>query len=339
MINHDNFEMFCMRSADGDLSPAEWQALQAYMAIYPELQAEWESWQQLKLSASNEVMPDKTALLKQEPAALTEEQAWLFIDEEMSADNRLSTLALINDDPASAQLVLQLRSYVLEAPAVACPDKHLLLKQTEEKRVIWMPRIVRFAAAAVLLWLAFQVTKITKDPAPAVLPTVGNESSSSQPLPSSGVSQSKASKVPSAGFATSDMAIRNVNNIEQQTVPSSPISNELITTGKENLTGAVTTPSVSVNREVTLVNPPVEATASVEALPVAETTPAPPEVKQVIYRELDTESERQTITIGTMEIREGKLRGTWRKLGALLKTPTQRNNVVSNNNISTEQPL
>jgi hypothetical protein len=40
-----------------------------------------------------------------------------------------------------------------------------------------------------------------------------------------------------------------------------------------------------------------------------------------------------------MEIREGKIRGAWRKLGALLKTPTQRNNVISNSTISTEQPL
>jgi hypothetical protein len=337
MINHDNFEMFCMRSADGDLSPAESQALHAFIAIHPELQSEWESWQQLKLSASDEVMPDKTALLKQEAAVLTEEQAWLFIDGEMSAANQQTTLSLINDDAASALLVHQLRGFVLEAPDVACPDKHLLFKQTEERRIIWLPRIVRFAAAAVVLWLAFQVTNIPKTPPSDVLPSAGREGSTAQPLQSPVVSNSP--KAPTADIASSDIAISQVKNAGQQRALSSPMSTEETTTDKENLISAITTPAVPVTAEVSLVNPPIEATASVETLPVSVATPAVSQEKQVIYRELDTESERQTITIGTMEIREGKIRGAWRKLGALLKTPTQRNNVISNSTISTEQPL
>jgi len=61
--------------------------------------------------------------------------------------------------------------------------------------------------------------------------------------------------------------------------------------------------------------------------------------QQVIYRELDTESERTTITIGSVEMREGKVRGVWRKLGAILKSPAQRNNTGDNGNIATQQPL
>jgi hypothetical protein len=44
----------------------------------------------------------------------------------------------------------------------------------------------------------------------------------------------------------------------------------------------------------------------------------------IVYRELNTESEREIINIGALEIREGRFRGIIRKAGALLKRTGNR---------------
>jgi hypothetical protein len=55
----------------------------------------------------------------------------------------------------------------------------------------------------------------------------------------------------------------------------------------------------------------------------------------IVYRELNTESEREIINIGALEIREGHFRGIIRKAGALLKragtrpTDTQEYKVIT----------
>jgi hypothetical protein len=60
----------------------------------------------------------------------------------------------------------------------------------------------------------------------------------------------------------------------------------------------------------------------------------------IVYRELNTESEREIINIGALEIREGRFRGILRKAGALLKrTGTRSTENQEYKVISVAQPL
>ena len=60
----------------------------------------------------------------------------------------------------------------------------------------------------------------------------------------------------------------------------------------------------------------------------------------IVYRELNTESEREVINIGALEIRDGRFRGIIRKAGALLKrTGTRSTENQEYKVISVAQPL
>ena len=356
MINHENFDMYCMRCADGDLSPSELKALHAYVASHPELKGEWEIWQQLKIPADTTTRPSKEQLFRKEQAQLEEEQAWLLIDGELTANEQIATEELIAGNEAASQLVNHLRQFVLIPQTVDCPDKHLLLRSTQQPRVIWMQRVVRFTAAAAIVALLLQVA-ITKR--------------SNNAIPAS---TSVVTKGPTTKPVAEPTTIGNTTTRPSSSLPdndpvitggiTSIVSNE---TGREDVNKKITSPTVIENSpsipptpSPTQPTPPIIASNSPNTTEPTVSKPNPPIdnigtiasatsdddrqttkplAQQVIYRELDTESERTTITVGSVEMREGKVRGVWRKLGAILRSPAQRNNTGDNSSIATQQPL
>ena len=71
--------------------------------------------------------------------------------------------------------------------------------------------------------------------------------------------------------------------------------------------------------------PPPNTINSLSANPPENSEPEIHNLAQpIVYRELNTESEREIINIGALEIREGRFRGIIRKAGALLKRTGNR---------------
>ena len=345
MINHDNFDMYCMRCADGDLSPAELKAFHAYIASHPDLKAEWEIWQQLKMPADAAPMPNKDQLLRKEPARLEEEQAWLLIDGELSANEQNAVHQLIADNQAANLLVNHLRQFVLIPPTIACPDKQKLLRSTQQPRVIWMQRVVRFTAAAAIVALLLQVaiTRRTDSSLPASTPE-STTFSNPTPIPSNRMSDKLAEVDDATIPTTADEKSRDAKDYPLTTasaIENLPTTPQTLSTVQEIPPVVTSNTLVANDPTVSKIVPPAEKIDIAAVLkPEDESRLSGTLAKQVIYRELDTESDRTTITIGTVELREGKIRGVWRKLGALLKSPDQQNSSGSNSSsISTQQPL
>ena len=138
MITRDNYEEFFLLYIDNELSVADREAVERYIAHHPDLQKDWKALLHCRLLPDEElVFPDKELLYH----AGVEE------------DND-------NDFPVFSPDL-----------SIVFPDKASLYKKEEDKRIIWLPWLRVGVAAAVvgivaLLVLVVKNNKIT----PAVTP-------------------------------------------------------------------------------------------------------------------------------------------------------------------------
>lgn len=69
MVTWDNYEEYIIMHADGELSPEEETALQAFIAVHPELKSELDAYSAVKLTPDTAVVfANKESLLKTAPA-------------------------------------------------------------------------------------------------------------------------------------------------------------------------------------------------------------------------------------------------------------------------------
>lgn len=345
MITRDNFEMYCMLNADGELSPAEIRAFDTFLKNNPDLLTEWQQWQQLKLHEDSLSFPDKAALLQPLSETLSEEQAWLYIDGELSMADRVATEEWVARDAKGTQLIQELRSLVLEPTSVACPDKELLYRINRQRPVIVMRWMLRVAAAiliAVLCWPLFiekpiQKANSTEEVVAKSLspsPSVDSEKATTNPQSTQAIISTKQGK--SLPIFTQGIAGKEIP--AKDAIAENPIPISETKKGNENLIAStenkIPTPE---NNQV----PPPNTIISLSVNPTENLEPELYKLTQpVVYRELNTESEREIINIGALEIREGRFRGIIRKAGALLKrTGTHRKESQEYKVISVAHPL
>lgn len=339
MINRDNFEMYCMLYADDELLPAEIQAFDTFLDNNPDLLSEWQQWQQLKLHEEPLLFPDTTALLQPVSETLSEEQAWLYIDGELSLIDRTATEEWLRRDATGTQLIQELLCLVLEPTTVACPDKESLYRINRQRPVIvmrWMLRVAAAVLIVVLCWPLFtekpleKVSKagevISKSLAPS--PSVDSEKGTTNPQSTqANVSTEPGKLLPIPTQVSGGKETPAKDLIAENTLPISETKR-----GNENVIA-----STENGMPPVLNNQPPQNTINILSANLPENSePESHDLAQpVIYQELNTESEREIINIGALEIREGHFRGIIRKAGALLKragtrpTDTQEYKVIT----------
>ena len=345
MINRDNFEMYCMLYADGELSPAEIQAFDAFLENNPDLLSEWQQWQQLKLQEESLSFPYKAALLQPVSEPLSEEQAWLYIDGELSLADRTTTEERLSRNETDMQLIQELRSLVLEPTAVAYPDKASLYQITRQRPVIVMRWMIRVAAAvliAVLCWPLFTEKPLQKANS---IEEVVNKSI----VPSPSMDLEKGIANPStpqpyvSAEATKPLPIFTQVTAKKETPAKDPtVENTLpIAENKKDNENIIASTENRVPPPVNNQVLPPNTNNSLSANAPENSEPALHNLAQpIVYRELNTESEREVINIGALEIRDGRFRGLIRKAGALLKrTGTRSTENQEYKVISVAQPL
>ena len=345
MINRDNFEMYCMLYADGELSPAEIQAFDAFLENNPDLLSEWQQWQQLKLQEGALSFPYKAALLQPVSEPLSEEQAWLYIDGELSLADRTTTEERLSRNETDMQLIQELRSLVLEPTAVAYPDKASLYQITRQRPVIVMRWMIRVAAAvliAVLCWPLFTEKPLQKANS---IEEVVNKSI----VPSPSMDLEKGIANPStpqpyvSAEATKPLPIFTQVTAKKETPAKDPtVENTLpIAENKKDNENIIASTENRVPPPVNNQVLPPNTNNSLSANAPENSEPALHNLAQpIVYRELNTESEREVINIGALEIRDGRFRGLIRKAGALLKrTGTRSTENQEYKVISVAQPL
>jgi hypothetical protein len=339
MITQDNFEMYCMLYADGELSPAEIRAFDTFLENNPDLLSEWQQWQQLKLHEDALLFPDKAALLHPESETISEEKAWLYIDGELSLIDRTATEEWLRRDATSTQLIKELRSLVLVPTTVACPDKESLYQINRQRPVIVMRWMLRVAAAVLIVVLCWPL--FTEKPLQKANSTEEVVNKSIVPSPSmdseKGIANPSTPQPYVSAEAKKPLPVFTQVTAKKETPTKNPIIENLLPIA-ENKKGNENIIASTEDRLPSAVNnqPPPNTINSLSANAPENSEPELHNLAQpIVYRELNTESEREIINIGALEIREGHFRGIIRKAGALLKragtrpTDTQEYKVIT----------
>lgn len=181
-INRNNYETYFLLYTDNELSAADRQLVEQFVAENPDLLTELEQFQQYKLVPDEElVFSDKTMLYKPagDQAIINstncESFFVLYADDELSNDEKAAVEQFIYEHPAfETELALFQKAKLSPESSIVFQNKEILYRNTEKRRVVplvWF----RWAAAAIvllaigLLWLNKQapnnpIVLIKRDP-------------------------------------------------------------------------------------------------------------------------------------------------------------------------------
>lgn len=158
-INRHNYEEWFMRFADNELSEAEQQAVQAFAAANPDLQAELQFFLQCKLDPSEEIVfAHKSDLLQPAPLHANNCSEWLVAsaDGELTEEEQALLNAFLSRYPAFSGELESIRRLKLEPDTrIVYPDKQELYRHEKERRVVPIRWWTIAAAAMVILVAGF----------------------------------------------------------------------------------------------------------------------------------------------------------------------------------------
>ena len=285
MINKNNYETFFMSYIDNELNAPERAAVEAFVLTEPKYAVELDLFKKLKLHAPNVEMEDKIFLYR-----------FPEIDAKLDSDFK----------------------------------KSLYRKETPVRKIIFTPNLMKasFAIAAMLIFLiGVQLfksdtnisesnllesplkDKATVKSANILVPTE-NKTLANAALATKAITKNKAEN---------RNQIQNETQNKNQTILSS--TNYTINSINTNIVSSSTNEAISENdsqntvvakfNEAQISSTAMEATATAEEkiIPVIPTS----------YKEIDTEEEDRTISIGMLEIDGTTFRAITRKFSALLK--------------------
>jgi hypothetical protein len=285
MINKNNYETFFMSYIDNELNAPERAAVEAFVLTEPKYAVELDLFKKLKLHAPNVEMEDKIFLYR-----------FPEIDAKLDSDFK----------------------------------KSLYRKEAPVRKIIFTPNLMKasFAIAAMLIFLiGVQLfksdtnisesnllesplkDKATVKSANILVPTE-NKTLANAALATKAITKNKAEN---------RNQIQNETQNKNQTILSS--TNYTINSINTNIVSSSTNEAISENdsqntvvakfNEAQISSTAMEATATAEEkiIPVIPTS----------YKEIDTEEEDRTISIGMLEIDGTTFRAITRKFSALLK--------------------
>ena len=163
-IDRHNYEEYFILYMDNELNSAERRMVETFVQNNPDLKDELDILLQSKLTPDTNIVFDgKEELMKTaDDSAINlnnyEEWLTLYIDNELSSDQKRQVETFVASHPQIQNEFAILQKTKLQAEEIAFPYKESLYRRTEKVRVIQM-RWWRVAAAAILL-LALSTTVI-----------------------------------------------------------------------------------------------------------------------------------------------------------------------------------
>jgi hypothetical protein len=169
-INRHNYEEFFLLYVDGELSAAERSNVEAFVQQHPDLKMELDMLLQTKLLPEEELNFDKSFLFKSETYAINstnyEEQFLLYIDEELSINEKAAVETFVLQHPQFQDEFTLLKQTKLEQEIIAYPNKKELYRKEENRKPVVFMNFARLAIAAaiigvgILLWSIIPSNKI-----------------------------------------------------------------------------------------------------------------------------------------------------------------------------------
>lgn len=354
-INRHNYEEFFLLYTDRELNASGRMAVEQFVQENPDLAAELEALQQTTLLAEDTIpIPAKDSLFRTIDtdihAGNHTEQFLLYVDRELTPEAAVTVETFVLQHPGLQEPFIQLKQTRLPEEHIPFPDKSLLYRSatTNREPVVYM-RWWRIAAAAVI-GFAFMVWMITADDVPVInhtQPLSANNSSTGNVNHDSNIitsgnsagqntqaSVTNKTTEPITTVATKQPVMQQAEALKQVVAMHQPNTqaihemnekNDLvmerqdIISSIENSKQGFATPKLvdAKNNGAISENDLVKTLVAIEP-----DTDKNPVFQQVVYKELDTESdsENKSLLIGSVEINKDKLRGFFRKAGSLFRS-------------------
>ena len=348
-INQHNYEAFFLLYVDSELSAADKQAVEQFVQANPDLAFELEMLQQAQLSMEDLVFDDKAILYRNEATEINthnfEEQFLLYVDNELTSTGKENVERFVLQHPALQENFTILKQSRLEPETIVFADKQSLYRKEAKEKPVFYLRWQRIAVAAALIGLAVlvwtvvpqknQSTKNLAQQKTSVKTAGGNNSDAENNTKNATNETVINNEKLAANRASLSNGVASVKTNNQQIVTENPT----IETTTALATNTTTAQPVQTTRENTIsgsVNVP-EQTTHLQTLPIENTSISGVEVgktannpdenksyftdnaQQAVYKELDTEDDKKSLLLGSLEINKDKLRGFFRKAGSIFR--------------------
>jgi hypothetical protein len=156
MINYDNYESYFLLYVDGELQPAEMEAVESFAVEHPDLAVELDNLLTTKLPVTN-IEFDKSSLLKTATLSPSlQEQLLLLLDNELPGTQKASIEKEIASNKIAAKEFYYLKKVQLNTKdeVIVFPNKELLYKKPKVVPFVWWKYMAAAASVALLVSLA-----------------------------------------------------------------------------------------------------------------------------------------------------------------------------------------
>ncbi len=353
-ITISNYEEFFLLYVDGELSAADKQAVEQFVQANPYLAVELEMLRQAQLPGEHMIFDEKDSLYRNEAEGVNlvnhEEQFLLYVDNELGNDAKEKVETFVLQHPSLQEAFTLLKQTKLEPESVVFADKQSLYRK-EERRVFYMGWQRAAVAAAligfvVLLWTVLPNNK-TQQP---IIAKVHQSNNPSNPavvknniqvlshiddnVKSSGQPVTKIPAEKNIVIAGNKMivpaVITNTPGNANPLLVKSDMPVQPVVTQKQDIIASVThngfeTTATSITQKISGGNPSVDNAGLIRTAmtPDGGNTLVNENVQPAVYKELDTEDEKKSLLLGSLEINKDKLRGFFRKAGSIFRSKSK----------------
>lgn len=340
-INQSNYENYFLLYVDGELSATEMQAVERFAAENADLADELEMLLQTKLHEDRDIyFENKSTLYRTESDAINtinyEEQFLLLIDNELNETEKNKTLEFVLQNPNHGKDLELLKQTKLPLEIISFPNKELLFrKEKTDKPFVFMQWRQLAAAAAliglivisgVLIFKKNEVVDLAKGSHKFTSP-ISTDKNSQEPLQKNNgvtIQDNTASNIGgiSAKETVSDKLIASLDKNSEVNNPSvivQPETKEIIRSAAEPI--AINTENTLTQHHPIMPDPSSEAYHNIITASTHHTDETVDNnIHPAVYKELDTEDERKSLYVGSVELNRDKLRGFFRKASSIFKS-------------------
>jgi hypothetical protein len=337
-INRLNYENYFLLYVDGELSAAEMQAVEGFATENKDLADELDMLLQTKLPAEADYPFDNKSILFR-TASLhinsinCEEKFLLFVDDELNDQEKKETIEFVSTHPqyqAAFDAILETK---LPAETISFPNKDALFRKDAERKPVIVMQWWKLAVAAALIGILVLAGLFI--PANHNASELVKSKINSRTIPTTIISKEQNIEPNHIAIEQPILAKKNTTtNSHTDFIPA--IKNKIDKLHEsDNLIAKTEAPNQKMEQETIVMNADnsipttnnhtigTESNSHANEITAAnnriQSSVEPSYVKPAVYKELDTDDERKSLYLGSVEINKDKLRGFIRKASSLFK--------------------
>lgn len=354
MINRFNYEEFFLLYVDDELNVQQRTAVELFVQQNPDLATEFEMLLQTKAYANDAItFPDKNALLKATSVEINssnyETYFLLYADNELNAGDKKEVEKFVLQHPQLQQEFTLLMQTVLQPEIVVFTNKETLYRKEEKRRVVPI-YLLRIAVAAAFIGVALFVWWLASSGSQNNVATVSPEKKITLPVTkqqdvASTIDTQKQKNDVAITQLTENKSNNKPENIvvkkqQQQIIKTLPEQNivaqnnslnnervatnnlqpqQIISTKKDVTANIGSTTAKEITQPVNEL--PVETAKTIYAVNDNNYNPQP-----VAYKVLETDNQKNSLYIGSLELNKNKVRGFFKKAGQFFSGKAKNNN-------------